>query len=245
MVQQGHNLSTAQVLLNAFGAGKVTEVRVQTTLLAHVTSLLFAELDLLTKESSRLEFSDESRQPIVAAFDRLSFSAMSQQWQQQIAIFQASIPALRIFGEGLPDEGPPIAADDLNSLSVSVRNLREEVEKSGMPEPVKRFLYQQLDIVEAAIRDYPIAGVNAFRTAAKDTLFQELEHPDEAKELEQTESASKFKLIIVRVREMSRVAFALGRLLAAGNSVVENAGKIAHSAGKVAHQVETAVQHLK
>ena len=171
----------------------------------------------------------------------LSVRAMSQAWSQSVALFQASLPVLRIFGEGLPDEGPAISKEDLASLDTLVVNLRREIEKSDLPETVKRFVYEQLDIVERAIKEYPIAGINAFRTAAKDTVFNELEHPEEAKEFEQTESSSKLKAIIVRVREMSRVVLAFGKLLAAGNSVVETAEKLAHTAGSVAHQVSSVV----
>lgn len=241
MVQQKATSPLADVLLLVFGAGNVKAVRTQNALLAQVTCLLFAEFDSLTEESTRLGFSEESRQPIVAAFEMLSVRAMSQAWSQSVALFQASLPVLRIFGEGLPDEGPAISKEDLASLDTLVVNLRREIEKSDLPETVKRFVYEQLDIVERAIKEYPIAGINAFRTAAKDTVFNELEHPEEAKEFEQTESSSKLKAIIVRVREMSRVVLAFGKLLAAGNSVVETAEKLAHTAGSVAHQVSSVV----
>jgi hypothetical protein len=242
MVQQKVTSPLADVLLLVFGAGNVKAVRIQNALLAQVTSLLFAEFDSLTEESTRLGFSEESRQPIVAAFEMLSVRAMSQAWSQSVALFQASLPVLRIFGEGLPDEGPAISKENLTSLETAVVNLREEIKRSDLPETVKRFVYEQLDIVEQAIKEYPIAGINAFRTAAKDTVFNELEHPEEAKEFEQTESSSKLKAIIVRVREMSRVILAFGKLLAAGNSVVETAETLAHTAGSVAHQVSSVVQ---
>ena len=245
LVQQKVTSPTSDVLLLVFGAGNVKAVRTQNAVLAQVTSLLFAELDSLTEESTRLGFSDESRQPIVAAFEMFSVRAMSQAWSQSIGLFQASLPVLRIFGEGLADEGSPISKDDLTGLENAIADLREEVKKTGIPEPVKQFVYQQLDIVERAIKEYPIAGINAFRTAAKDTLFSELEHPQEAKDFGETASASKLKAIIVRVREMSRVVVAFGRLLAAGNSVVENAEKIAQTAGGVAHQMGSVIQHLK
>jgi hypothetical protein len=244
MVQQKATIPTAEVLLLVFGEGNAKAARTQNALLAQVTSLLFAELDSLTEESTRLGFSEESRQPIVAAFEMFSVRAMSQAWSASIALFQGSLPALRIFGEGLADEGPAISKEDLAGLRTAVVNLREEIKKSDLPETVKRFVYQQLDIVERAIKDYPIAGINAFRTAAKDTLFNEVEHPQEVKDLGETASASKLQAIIVRVREMSRVIAAFGRLLAAGKSAVEGAEKLGHSTVEVAHQVSGVVQHL-
>jgi len=245
MISQPPNLTTAQALLNAVGKKDVKQGRPQSIFLSQAVSLVFAELDSLIEETSLLNFSDESRQTVVGALDRLSVTTINQQWQNHVPAFIASVSALRIFGEGLPDEGPPISPSDLSDLLASVLSLREDVEKSALPYTVKRFVYEQLNTIERAIREYPIAGIKAFSTAAKDTWFQGLEHPDDEQELGKTEFGTKLRVIKEKVIAWSKVATLITGLLAATNSAVENAEKLEHTAGKVIHEISTVVNNTK
>ena len=244
MVSQSPSLSTAQVLLNAVGAGDV-KGRDQNAVLWHTIGLVFTELDLLVGESSRRNFSDNSRKSIVSAIDRLSILTIGQQWRNHLPAFQASVESLLIFGEGLMDEGPPINKEELTGLQENLLNLRKEVRESTLPENIKEFVYEQLSTIERAIKDYPIAGIKAFWVADRDTYNREREYPEETQAFEQTESASTFNKIMGKVRGWSKVALEFRKALRASNAAVENAKTLAHTAGEIAHQVGRIVHHPK
>lgn len=235
MVKEPQGIPTLQVLLNVFGAKNIQDSWSQTEVVLRIGCLLSAELSSLTEESRKLDFSQESREPIVVAFARLSIGGMLQPWQQHHALFQASLPLLRIFGEGLPDEGASISPDDLLGLQNAIDNFREDIERSSLSGFLGLFVYQQLAIIERAIQDYPLAGTKAFRTATKDFIFHQAENSDVAKQVGQTEQGTRLKAIWQKVRDLSKYTIEFSKLLAAGDSIREHGEQIVNT---VTHVVE-------
>jgi len=245
MVNQPHNISTTQVLLNVFGAQDSKDPWAQSEAVLRIGSLLFGELDSLIEQSRKLAFSDESRKDIIAAFSRLSITGMLQQWQNNVPTFRASLTPLRIFGEGMPEDGERISNDELTDLQKATAALRQEVSQSELPSIVKAFVFEQLNIIDRAIRDYPIAGVKAFRTAAKDTAFSHLEHIEEVKEFGHSEPMTKLQSILSKVREWARIGGDVSKLLKDSDTIYQHGEKAIHAATGAAHHVSDIVRHLK
>jgi hypothetical protein len=238
MVGQPDNMTTVQALLNAFGESKGKGARHEAAIVSRLTSLLFTELDLLTEESSRAGFDDEARQQIFNAFDRLSVQGLVGAWQANKPHFSNSLQSLLIFGQGLPDEGIVISEDNLNTLRNALDSFREEIEKSDLSSVVKGFVYQQLNFIARAIKDYPVAGVKAFRTAVREAIIHDAEHAEVVEELKKTKEMTLLKDIWRTVLEISKYTVDFKKLLEAGDFIYSHGEKIAHATKGV-------IEHLK
>jgi len=246
MLSQGQNIQTAQVLLNAFGVKEQPKaVWSQSAMVLRVASLLFAEVRSLKEELTRAGFTGKSLELIDAAFDRLSVAGMPQQWQNHSAFFKACLNPPHIFGEGLPDEGAHISNAELTDLQKVISDLREEVQKSDLRQEVKNFVYEQLNIIERAINDYPVTGMKAFKVAVREGVFHEAEHAEIVIELQNSPQMLSLKKIIAKVVQWSGYTAALSKLLSSGDVIYDHAEKGAHALAKHAHQVSLWLQHLK
>ena len=245
MLPQPQNSLTAQVLLSAFGVKNVQDVWSQNEMIMEVSALLSGEVQSLIRESGRLSFSNESRLPIVGAFGKLSIPGLATQWQNNYPAFLSALPLLLLLGEALPDEGTAISNDDLTGLLNEVESLRQGVEESSLPEDAKRFVYEQLDIIARAFRDYPINGRKAFKTAVREVVFHQAEHREVVEQLEGTDQMNRLKRVWQKLVEMSKYAIEFSKLLAAADSISEHGEKAIHAGAQVAHQVGGVIHNWK
>jgi hypothetical protein len=172
-------VSTSQVVLDAFGYEKGRPSREQPVVLSKITALLFIELESLVAELKQHEYSDEVINPITAPFDRLTTGLWVGAWTSYKGSFAASLPVLRSIGETpnlLTEDDAVVSQKDLVDLGADIEAERQKVQSSNLPQSVKKFIFHQLDIISAAIRAYPIAGVKAFKAAARDAILDESEH---------------------------------------------------------------------
>jgi hypothetical protein len=240
------NQTTAQVLLRAFGEkGNSQTARQETVQVARVISLLSSEVELMIGESNRLGFSESSRQPIVNAFERFSISGLASQWQASRLPFVNALPLLQIFAEGLGDEGALIAEPEIVSLSEAIGTLRLDVENSELPDDVKQFVYEQLNLIERAVRDYPLAGAKAFKTAMREAIFHQADHVEAVETLKKTKQMITFKAIWRKVCDLSKYAIDASRLLTAGDEIYSHGQKVAHTASEAMHHVGGIIDHMK
>jgi len=188
----------------------------QNELVLRVASLLFAELHSLKEESRRAGFTAKSLEPIEGAFAKLTVSGLAAQWQHNSPVFKTCLTPLHIFGEGLADEGAPVNKADLTDLQDSVSNLRENVQKSDLQPDVKNFVYEQLNMIERAINNYPMAGIKAFRAAAREGMFHEAEHMEIVTELQKAPQMPRLQAIVAKVAVWSGYAVTVSKLLNAG-----------------------------
>jgi hypothetical protein len=240
MLSQPPNILTAEVLVNAFGVKKTHDVWSQNELVLRVGSLLFAELHSLKEESGRAGFTTKSLEPIEGAFGKLSVSGLTVQWQHNSPVFKACLTPLHIFGEGLADEGAPISKADLIDLQDSISKLRENVQKSDLRADVKNFVYEQLDIIERAINNYPLVGMKAFRAAVREGMFHEAEHMEIVTELQKAPQMPSLQAIVAKVAKWSGYAMLVSRLLSAG----EKAEKGVQALAPHAHHIGLWIRHL-
>lgn len=247
MVSQPEHIPTAQVLLNAFGIDKDSSARQQNAMLSRVTILLFTEMELLVTELKRNEYSDEAIKPITAPFDSLSAGGLANQWQRSKGAFAASLLSLRPIGESpnlLTDDGVAISKDDLAELSGDIETLRQEVQISNLPAPVKEFIFHQLNIITGAIRDYPLAGVKAFKAAARDAVFHEAEHSEILVEFSEQPQMTSLKAIQAKVVKVAKFSIEFSKFLAAMDTIYHHGGAALQTAVGATHHLSGWVQHL-
>jgi len=229
MMLQPDALPASQVVLNAFGIEKGGDAHQQNANVARVLGLLFTELELLVSELKRHDYSDEAIKPITAPFDTLSAGGLVNQWQRIKGVFAASLLSLRPIAETpnlLTDDGVVISKDELAELSKDIETLRQEVQTSDLPASVKEFILHQLNIITGAIRDDPLAGVKAFKQAAKDAIFHEVEHSEIVTQYSEKPQMTRLRAIQAKVVKASKFSVEFAKLLSAMDTISHHSGAL-------------------
>jgi hypothetical protein len=137
-----------------------------------------------------------------------------------------------------------ISKDELADLSKDIETLRHEVEASNLPESVKQFIFDQLNIITAAIRDYPLAGVKAFKGAARDAVFHEAEHSEIVIEYGETPQMKGLKAIQAKVVKVSKFSIQFSKFLNSMDTIYHRGGEALQTAVGAVHHVSGWAQHL-
>lgn len=238
--QHPPNQQTAQVLLKSFGVDEKASRREQNAILARVMLLLFDELDSLVADLQRAGHSEQSIHNIVAPFESLSGVGLATQWSAYSGGFSAVLPLLLMVGENLPADSEPISQEQLSELSDAVQKLRAEVQASTLPDTVKRFVFEQLNIIGRAIRDYPLAGANAFKSAVREAIFHAGENSDVVAEYKDTPVMNSLKQIQEKAVHYAKYAIEVSKFVGALDSLYHHL----QGAAPVAHQISGLVQHV-
>jgi|SRR5208282_770103 hypothetical protein len=218
--QHPPNQPTAQVLLRAFGVEKNVSQREQNAILPRIEVLLLDELNSLVTDLRRAGHSEESIQPIIKPFDSIAGTGLATQWSAYSPVFAASLPVLLMVAENLPEDSTAVGPEELSELNASVEKLRTEVQNSTLSEKVKRFVFEQLDFITRAIRDYPLAGANAFKSAVREAVFHVSEHPEVVEALaKDTPVLSSLKQIQGTAVKFAKYAIELSKFVGALDSL--------------------------
>lgn len=237
MIPQQPPTPLAQVLLNAFDVPKERSQRDKNIALARITASLLGELESLVSDLHTAGHSDESILPIVRPFDAFSGQGLATQWQGHKDTFAASLPVLLIIGETLPEDGAPLSQNELSELIQAVETLRKQVNESTLPDEVKVFVFQQLDVITTAIRDYPLVGAKAFRTAVREGFFHAGEHAEVVAEYKDAPVMNSLKQIQEKVVKYAKYSVEVAKILGAWDSLYHHI----QGAGPIVHQL---VQHV-
>jgi hypothetical protein len=239
--QHPQNMQTSQALLNAFGVPKDTPPRDQNAALARIMVLLFGELESLVSALQIAGHSEEAIQSIARPFDSLSGGGLANHWQNNVQSFSQSLPVLRFAGESLPEDGESITSEELIDLTNSIETLRTQVQETTLPEQVKRFVYEQLNIIKRAIRDYPLSGPKAFKTAVQEAVFHIGEHSEVVAEIEKTPIMDSLKAIQEQAVKYAKYVIEVSKFIGALDALYHHALQAApateHLTGIVKHVV--------
>lgn len=244
LVAQPDNVTAMVALTNTLELNtKASPLQQAEDLLRSIT-LLFEELKCLT-ESLKQRHSDRAYKQVVLAFERFAPPQLVNQWQHSKPLFQQSLGILFVFGESLASEGALVSAEDLKNLRDAVTKFGEETDASELPEELKRFVAQQVDIILRAVNDYRIAGIKAFKTGVKDMYFHHAENNDVVQKNAGTEQMSRLKSFFVTISQWSKFPVETGKLLSAGDSIYTHGEKALHAAAQATQHVAGVVHNLK
>ncbi|HEX3103818.1 MAG TPA: hypothetical protein VHQ22_05180, partial [Terriglobales bacterium] len=140
----------------------------------------------------------------------------------------------------LPEDGVTVTAEELSELTNEVEKLRGIVSATTLPERVKRFVFEQLNIISRAIRDYPLAGAKAFRTAVQDVIFHTGEHADIVSEYKDAPVMSGLKQIWEKTAKYAKYAINASKFLGALDIIYHHL----QGAPVAAHQLEAFVERI-
>ncbi len=139
-----------------------------------------------------------------------------------------TILSLRFCAEIIKDESE-ISVDELQNLLSKISELRSEIESSDIVGPTYDFIISQLNIIEDAIRDYPIVGGNAVKRAFKNGFSDLTERAEDLAGNEEVVATGKlgkiwkdFKSAGGEFVEADRIANAYIGLIEKGQSLSES-----------------------
>ena len=116
---------------------------------------------------------------------------------------------------------------------------------ASSPDAVKEFIYQQLDIITSAIRDYPLAGVKAFKSAAKDAIFHEAEHAEILLKYNKAPQITGLKAIQAKVVKVAKFSIELSKFVSAIDSIYHHGGAALQAVATAGHKLSGWMEVLK
>jgi hypothetical protein len=232
--------SSIRALLKAFGVSINASQREINTTLMRSGMLLLEEVESLAASLRTAGHSEESIKSIVRPFDFLSGAGLAAQWQSYVQGFSAIIPLLLFASETLPEDGEFITEKDLLELSGAIESLRNQVGESTLPEQVKKFIFEQLDIIIRAIRDYPLTGTKAFKAAVHEAVFHLGAHSEVVAEYAKTPEISKLKQIQEQVVMYAKYAINVSNFIRALDIFYQSL----QGAPAAAHELSDMVKHV-
>ncbi len=139
-----------------------------------------------------------------------------------------TVLSLRFCAEIIKDESE-ISFDELQSLLSKISELRAEIESGDIVGPTYDFIISQLNIIEDAIRDYPIVGGNAVKRAFKNGFSDLTERAEDLADNEEVVATGKLGKIWKDLKsaggefvEADRIANAYIGLIEKGQSFSES-----------------------
>ena len=198
----------------------VRQAREVTTRLLHLqdelekTELAIEQEDMFEKEDYEEEFA--------AVRKVLNTAAIRDQW----AIFRDMLgpevlQTLRLFGRQLPADTEPAPTEDIDELLTLIQELEDAVRESSEDPELKTFLYTLVDIMRRAVREYPLRGAKAFRTAAYDIRVEIEENADTVRRATATQEFGLLKRAWAKFLQVGEMVERVHRGLKAGVGVVQ------------------------
>jgi hypothetical protein len=219
--QQGH-LKPLEVWGRVFEFGD--KYSLYTFEIVKMMGLLYDEVLLTLAKMQATDYSDHLyTEAINNAREALDVGALeSSQWSSKEHLLSIQTrQALHFCAELLPDEEEFILDTELEQLWEQLQALRTAVVDSSVPGQVKTFVLEQIGIIEQAIRNYPIIGIRAFRSALPEGVASFIENREMVRNVLDAEDVDK------EVREeVQEQLTILRRIWGQVQSVAEKTGPI-------------------
>lgn len=221
----GGNNPTTTVWANVFGLD--AELAKSDPHFVHQKLTLFrAELDLLASAMATTGFSEKLYKPYINNISRtVSVTNIGAAWSSYSSNLGAdTILAINFCAEILPDESE-CDFDSLTEIIDSITKLREQVENSDLHEVTKSFVLSQISIIEKAIQNYPITGVDSIKRAFSEGFSDICSRADNIRE-EDADIRSKVGEFWVKLRKVGGAAVEADKIVSAVVKLVENGDKL-------------------
>jgi hypothetical protein len=106
----------------------------------------------------------------------------------------------------LPAEEELIEPEDLDTFRSEIHDFAERISVSDLPDNVKSFAFQQVSIMEQALRDYPVVGAQAFQHGSANSFVNVLENRDTFLEHQDEEEMQQLRGLWQRLQELAQKA---------------------------------------
>lgn len=143
-------------------------------------------------------------------------------WAQQRPILTREIfNLLDICSQLIPHEEDEVTEEEIEKILTELTKIKKMIEKGDFSEKLQTFVFQQIELIEGAIKDYHIIGIKAFRTAfyeAHTILFrdQEIIKTDEGRKI-----TKKIGSVWNLIGNFSNKIIKAEKLLTAGEKLID------------------------
>jgi len=192
--------------------------------------ILRQELDLLEKKMEESKYSQNLFKPYIQKLRSIiSHNNLATKWSSFTPVFsEDTILALRYCAEILdPEELIDIA--ELEKILSELDRLKEELVNSSISGATYAFVMSQIDIIENAIRSYPVTGVTAIKKAFSDGFSDLNSRAEDLKKEKETKATrdlggiwKDLKTVGGEVVEADRLATAYINIINKGPAMAES-----------------------
>lgn len=183
--------STAEVWAEILGLDKKTSKTDPHKVIAKL-GLLRDQLDLVQYSMSSTDFSSNLYKPHLDKIRKtVTVGNIGAGWSNyKPQLSPDTMLSLMFCAEIIKDESG-VSFDELQNLLSKITELKNEIESGSITGPTYEFILSQLNIIEGAIRDYPIVGGNAIKRAFKDGFSDLTERAEYLTGNEEAEATGK------------------------------------------------------
>jgi hypothetical protein len=201
------DISTVEVWTQVF---RITGSDAPTTAV-EVARLVGLLRDQLNEVERKMRTTSVRPQRYESAFNHLSnaldVQTLSRPWNQLNQYLRPEVlDAIGWCADTLPAEEDVIDPDHLAHFEEEVRVFGERIADSDLPDYVKAFILQQVDIIEQAIREYPVTGARAFRRGYVNSFVNFTENQDTFLEREDEEEMQTLRTFWSQLQDYAQKA---------------------------------------
>ena len=221
----GGNTPTTTVWANVFGLD-ANVAKSDPHFVHQKLTLLRGELELLASSMASTHFSENLYKPYINNVSRaVSVTNIGASWSSYSGNLGAdTIVAINYCAEILPKE-TECDFKSLTEILNSIDKLREQIESSDLHQATKSFVLSQISIIEKAIQNYPITGVESIKKAFTEGFSDICSHADNIRE-DDVEVRSKVGEFWVKLRKVGGSVVEADKIASAVVKLVENGGKL-------------------
>ena len=221
--------SAAEVWAEILGLDKKTS-KVDPHDVTAKLGLLRDQVDLVQSSMSSTNFSSNLYKPHLDKIRKtVTVGNITAGWSNYKShLSPDTVLSLRFCAEIINDESE-ISFDELQKLLSKIAELRAEIESGNVVGPTYDFIISQLNIIEDAVRDYPIVGGSAIKRAFKNGFSDLTERAEDLAGNEEVKATGKLGKIWKDLKsaggefvEADKIANAYVGLIEKGHSLSES-----------------------
>jgi hypothetical protein len=223
---QPGNQQIIKVFSTAFGVSNPNGRK----LVAELHRLLDLFFDEVERAKQQMVASTFSADLYESAFDiierYIDHGFLLNEWEGQKKMIMTTLQPLKFCSEVLPHEEDLVSEEDFGAIREALQNLDGVLQESTLPEHVKAFFYQHINIIMKAMRDSKIIGAKAFKTAIYEGFIQSVEKEDIVTEYKDSEEMGLLGKAWGGVKKATTYTVGNEKFLTAGTKLAELGMKI-------------------
>jgi hypothetical protein len=158
----------------------------------------------MSDTSVRPQRYENAVQNVLNALDITGLTTSWQSYSQYLT--PETLAAIGWCADTLPGEEEVIDEEELKALSREVDELWASVVERDLPDYVKSFLFEQVNIIRRAIKDYPIVGARAFKRSRVEAYVNLAENENTYREHQDEPEMQALRRLWGRVQTMAEKA---------------------------------------
>lgn len=174
------NAQVLEVWAKILGVDEKNQFR-RVVVVGELVHAMHHELAIASDGLSEANFSEDL---YAGAFARIEYALspllFPASWNQVKQYLTSDVlTALAFCTEILPDEESQISTDELGRISQSVDDLRSTLSDASVPKRLRKLVEHHIELIEKALKEYPLVGAKALRAAGRAALGEIIEAKDD------------------------------------------------------------------